>query len=484
MIAALVLLPAFGALLALVLRSDKASRLILPMFALLHLAGVAICAYTKPPSSLFGWLELDPLGLWFLGITSGLFLAVSVYAVGYLEKEGSQPKADFFEGTLFENAPQAVFVASLLGFLAAMTLVLLAQHLAVLWVAVEATTLASAPLIFFHRHHRSLEATWKYLVVCSVGIALALVGTFFLGVAAGAGHRTSLLLGDLQAHAESLDGQWLKIAFIFLLVGYGTKLGLAPLHSWLPDAHAEAPSLVSALLSGALLNCAFVAVLRVHGLLAAAGLGSFSSFFLRLLGLVSLVVAVLSLFAQQDFKRLLAYSSVKHMGILALAASWGAPGVFASLLHALNHSLTKAALFLLSGNILAAYKTKGISQVRGLSRTLPVTGMLWAAGFFAIAGSPPFGLFLAELATVRAGLRMGDGLIVAAFVVLVVLGFVAMGRAMLGMASGEAPGAPHRERWGAVVPSLILLFASLALGLVPPGFLVSVAETVAAGVTP
>lgn len=484
MIGLLVLLPASGALLALFLRSERASRLILPIFAILHLAGVTTSAFIHPSPALFGWLELDPLGLWFLWITSLLFLAVATYAVPYLQKEGSQPKADFFEGTLFENAPQAVFVASLLGFLAAMTLVLLAQHLAVLWVAVEATTLASAPLIFFHRHHRSLEATWKYLLVCSVGIALALVGTFFLGVAAGYGHRASLLLGELQAHAASLDPQWLKIAFIFLLVGYGTKLGLAPLHWWLPDAHAEAPSLVSALLSGALLNCAFVAILRAHTLLVAAGLESFSSFFLRLLGLVSLLVAVLSLFMQRDFKRLLAYSSIKHMGILALASSWGAAGVFASLLHALNHSLTKAALFLLSGNVLAAFKTKDVSKVRGLSRTLPVTGVLWVAGFFAIAGAPPFGLFLSELAAVRAGLRIGDHTTVALFLLLVVLGFVAMGRGMLAMVSGNAQVPSEREPLGATVPSLLLLLLALVMGLVPPAFLVAFAEALPSRVMP
>lgn len=484
MIAFLVLFPAAGAILTLLLRSDRASRLLLPLIAALHLAAVVVLAVERPGPALFGWLELDPLGLWFLGITSVLFVAAAAYAVGYLAKEGSQPKADFFEGTPFENAPQSVFAASLLGFLAAMTLVLLAQHLAVLWVAVEATTLASAPLIFFHRHHRSLEATWKYLLVCSVGIALALVGTFFLGVAAGVGHRTSLLLGDLSAHAGTLDPQWLKIAFIFLLVGYGTKLGLAPLHSWLPDAHAEAPSLVSALLSGALLNCAFVAILRVHSLLAAAGLGSFASFFLRVLGIVSLVVAVLSLFVQRDFKRLLAYSSVKHMGVMALAASWGTLGVFAALLHALNHSLAKAALFLLSGNILAAFKTKDIGQVRGLSGALPATGSLWLAGFLAIAGAPPFGLFLSELAVVRAGVVAGNEILVGLFLLLVVSGFVAMGRAMVAMGSGEATVQTQREDPLAVAPSLLLLGASLIMGLLLPAGLVALAQEVAAGVVP
>jgi len=202
----------------------------------------------KPAPAFGGWLVLDPIGLLFLSITSALFLATAVYALGYLPREKRAAKTDFEEGFLFSNAPEATFTGCLLLFLAAMTLVTVSQHFGVLWVAVEATTLASAPLIYFHRHHRSLEATWKYLLICSVGIALALLGNFFLVVAVpdSDGRATPLVLGSLIEHAPQFHGLWLKAAFLFLLVGYGTKMGLAPLHTWLPDAHSESPSVISA----------------------------------------------------------------------------------------------------------------------------------------------------------------------------------------------------------------------------------------------
>ena len=223
----------------------------------------------------------------FLTLTSLLFLASSFYAVAYLRGERDQPRADFEEGFLFSNAREASFTGCLLLFLAAMTLVTLSQHLGLLWVAVEATTLASAPLIYFHRHHRSLEATWKYLLICSVGIALALLGIFFLAVAASSPGtvRVSLVLNDLLLAAPHLNPLWLKAAFVLMLVGYGTKMGLAPFHTWLPDAHSEAPSVASALLSGALLNCAFLGILRIHQVCVASGLADFSERLLLVLGL-------------------------------------------------------------------------------------------------------------------------------------------------------------------------------------------------------
>lgn len=313
------------------------------------------------------------------------------------------------ERTLFVNGPEVVFTGCLLLFLVTMTLVALNQHLAVLWVAVEATTLASAPLIFFHRHHRSLEAIWKYLLVCSVGIALALLGRFFLAIAVvhGGGSEASMLLPQMVSQAVTLHQPWLKPAFIFILVGYGTKMGLAPLHTWLPDAHGEAPSVGSVLLSGALLNCAFLAVLRLHQVMIAAGLGEFSSELLRVLGLLSMAVAAVSITGQPDDKRMLAYSSVEHVGILVLAVGLGAVGVFGALLHAVNHLLAKAAFFMLAGNILAVARSKAIGTVRGISRILPVSGVLWIAGMLAIIGSPPFGGFVSELAIARAAMDGG-----------------------------------------------------------------------------
>jgi hydrogenase-4 component F len=349
---------------------------------------------------------------------------------------------------------------------------------------VEATTLASAPLIYFHRHHRSLEATWKYLLICSVGIALALLGNFFLAVAAS-GHgdgAVRLVLPDLVRRAGTLDAAWLKAAFLLFLVGYGTKMGLAPLHTWLPDAHSEAPSVVSALLSGALLNCALLGIVRAQQVCAAAGQAAFGQGLLVGFGLLSMAVAAVFIPGQRDYKRMLAYSSVEHMGILTLGIGLGGQGVFGGMLHAVNHSLTKAALFLVAGNILAEYRTKSTSDVRGVLRILPVSGILWVAGFFAITGSPPFGCFLSEFTILKAALDQGRALVAVAYLALLAVIFVGMATAVLGMAQGPAPvghAAGRREQLLAIAPAGTLVALVLLLGLyIPPVVRSAVEEAV------
>ena len=484
MIVALLLVPALAGLAAFFIRSDHIRRVMLVAAPAVHLALVAL-AWTRPVApSRSGWLALDAPGLLFLTVTSVLFALASLYGVNYLAHEQHAARPDFEEGTLFADGPEAVFTGCLLLFLATMTLVTVSQHLAVLWVAVEATTLASAPLIFFHRHHRSLEATWKYLLVCSVGIALALLGTFFLAIAAahGGGGEASMVLSRMVAQAASFHQPWLKVAFVFILVGYGTKMGLAPLHTWLPDAHAEAPSVASALLSGALLNCAFLAVLRVHQVMIAAGMGEFSGELLRLFGMISMAVAAVSIVGQSDYKRMLAYSSVEHVGILALGVGLGAAGTFGALLHAVNHSVVKATLFMLAGNILAITHTKSTATVRGVSRILPVTGVLWIAGMLAITGSPPFGLFVSELAIARAAMDGGRFVILGLYLFLLFVVFLGMGRICLDMAQGEpTPGtARQREAVWAVLPAALLLAGSVLLGLAPPGRLIALLHAAAA----
>lgn len=277
-ILALILVPALAGLGSFVTRSNEIRRVVLVATAALHVVLTAAVWIHRPEPILDGWLQLDALGLLFLSIVSCLFMAAAVYAISYLAHEQPGARPDFEESVLFVNEPEAIFVGCLLLFLSTMTLVTMSHNFGVLWVAVEATTLSSAPLIYFHRHHRSLEATWKYLLICSVGIALALLGTFFLAFSASGKEAAGvpLVLGELISHASLLRIPFLKVAFLFMLVGYGTKMGLAPLHSWLPDAHSEAPSVVSALLSGALLNCAFLAILRVTQVLDAAGSGDFS----------------------------------------------------------------------------------------------------------------------------------------------------------------------------------------------------------------
>ena len=475
MILALFLIPLLAGGTAFLLRSDKLRHGLLLAAAAAH-AGLMAAAWTMPAlSQLGGWVALDSPEKLFLSITSALFLVTAAYAVGYLRREGHEKRADIEEGFLFPNAPEATFIGCLLIFLATMTLVIMARHIGLMWVAVEATTLASAPLIHFHRHHRSLEAAWKYLVICSVGIAIALLGNFFLVVAAGpAGERISAMtLPQLMEHARDLDPKWLKASFLLLLVGYGTKMGLAPLHTWLPDAHSEAPSVVSALLSGALLNCAFVAILRIHGVCAAAGLAEFSKGLFVLFGIVSMAVAAVFIVGQSDYKRMLAYSSVEHMGIAMLGVGWGGIAGFGALLHVVNHSLAKAMLFLLSGNILGAYRTKSAGQVTGILRLLPASGVLWLAGFFAITGSPPFGLFVSELTILKGALDGRHFVLAGVYLALLLTVFVGMAMVFLRMAHGTRPGAlgdgaPAREWLSSVIPPAVLGLAALFLGLYVP----------------
>ena len=485
MLSALVLVPALGGLLCFVLRPSAWRRALLVGVAAAH-AALTVLTWIRPAGP--GWggvLRLDALGQLFLGLTSGLFLVAAVYAVGYLRRESPGAREDFVEGFRFTNAPEAVFVGCLLFFLSTMTLVIVSDNLGLLWVAIEATTLASAPLIYFHRHHRSLEATWKYLLICSVGIGLALLGNFFLAVSATApgGGSVPLSVPQLCVRAASLHVPWLKGAFIFLLVGYGTKMGLAPLHTWLPDAHSEAPSVVSALLSGALLNCAFLGILRVLQVCTAAGIGSYARGMLIVFGLLSIAIAAAFVISQADYKRLLAYSSVEHMGILALGVGLGGAATFGAMLHVLGHSLTKAMLFLLAGNILAVYRTKTARDVRGIMARVPATGALWVAGLFAITGSPPFVTFTSELLILQGALQQGRFVIGAVYLTLLAVVFIGMAATMTRMAQGEAPpvtaGAQGRESPLAILPPLVLAAAVLAIGLYIPWGLAAALRTAA-----
>lgn len=475
MILLLVVVPAAAALIAFFIRADRVRRALLVLTAALHTALVAWCWADRASFTAMGaWVGLDATGLLFLTVTNVLFLAVSVYTVGFLRRESDGTHADREEGFLFSNAPEAVFTACLLLFLSTMSLVTISRHFTLMWVAIEATTLVTAPLIHYHRHHRSLEAAWKYLLICSVGIAIALLGSFFLAAAASGGEPVPLTFDALLASAGSLDTSWLKAAFILFLVGYGTKMGLVPMHTWLPDAHSEAPSPVSALLSGALLNCAFLAILRIHAVCVAAGIGPFSRELLLIFGLVSMGGAAAFIIGQPDFKRLLAYSSVENMGILAIGVGLGGLGNWGALFHAMNHSLAKAALFLTAGNILAACGTKKVAEIRGLLSTQPWSAGLWIAGFFAIGGAPPFGAFLSEFTVLRAAVSSGSWLVVTLYLLLLTAVFIGMAAAVTGMTQGAPPEMDRpriREPLSSLIAPIALLTMVAALGLVMPPFL-------------
>ncbi len=453
--------PAAIGLLCLRISSARAALGLLLLTAALHLLGTGLL-WAAPAPAGWGYLVIDSLGLLFLTTTSVVFLAASLYSVPYL-----------LHGTYQSDAVPHRFVPCLLWFLAAMTLVCATRHLALMWAAVEATTLASAPLIYFYRRPGALEAAWKYLLICSVGIALALLGVFFLGVAASAapGRAPALTLPALQAVAPLMSRPWLKAAFVQALVGYGTKMGLAPLHTWLPDAHSQAPSPVSALLSGALLNCAFLAVARFYQVCLASGDAQFARTMLLLLGFGSLAVATAFLVRQRDYKRLLAYSSVENMGIVAIGVGLGGGAAYGAMLHAINHSLCKAGLFFLAGNVLREYASTIADDVRGVLRRVPATGGLMAALLLAMGGAPPFATFWSEFLIFRTAMDRPHAWLGMLFIALVGVAFLGMSGTLLPMLQGAdaAPAGRPRDRGLSLVAPLAMGAGVLGLGLfIPP----------------
>src|SRR5262249_24399551 len=267
--------------------------------------------------------------------------------------------------SLRTERPNRIFCANLFAALATMTLVTLSPHPGLMWVAIEATTLVCAPFLYFNQNPRSLEATWKYLLIGSVGIALALFGSFFLAYASlKSGLESTLLFDQLVQVAPKLSPQWLHAAFVLLFIGYGTKMGLAPMHTWKPDAYGEAPGIVGTLLAGGVTSCAFLAILRVYQISRAGSEAEVARQIMIFMGLLSMAFAAVFLARQRDFKRMLAYSSVEHMGILVLGIGIGGLAVYGALLHLINNGLTKGVLFLSAGNIHRAYGSKVTDDVR------------------------------------------------------------------------------------------------------------------------
>ncbi|OHB62279.1 MAG: hypothetical protein A2Y76_05415 [Planctomycetes bacterium RBG_13_60_9] len=492
MLLSIVFLPAAAGIASYFIRSNRLRRLLWATAAALHF-GLSITACQQGTSvNLDHWIGMDSLSAVFLVLTSLLFLGATVYGIGYVAREPVAPRPDTEDGSLVKNEPESIFTGGILLLLSSMSLAILSRHLALQWVAIEGTTLASAPLIYYHQNRRSLEAAWKYLILCSVGIAMALLGIFFIRMTMQDGPR-DLTLASLLAQAPTLNHSWLRTAFIFMLVGYGTKMGLAPLHTWLPDAHSEAPAPISALLSGALLNCAFLGILRVQQVCAAAGMAKFGGDLLILFGLVSMGLAGVFILRQADYKRMLAYSSVEHMGILALGVGLGGIGLFGSFLHVINHSIVKAMLFFTAGNIFSRFCTKDTMKVRGACSVLPISGALWIAGFLAITGSPPFGTFVSEFTVLRATLDQGRWIVAALYMLFLLLVFVGMSAIVLRMALGRKTEDGGQRTEGAaqatapssvvchpssgaeplttIIPPLVFAVLALILGVYLPGSL-------------
>jgi hydrogenase-4 component F len=438
---------------------------------------------TGPRTAAGGLLRADALSAYMLLVVAAVAVVACAGTPAHLRGEIHADRAGPRTATR-----HSVLVAL---FLAAMALAVLAANLGLLWVAVEATTIITAFLVGQRRTRGAVEAAWKYVVICSAGIALALLGTFLLNYASRhAGGGAGLDWAALAAGAAALDPGVTRIAVVLLIIGFGTKAGLAPLHAWLPDAHSQAPAPVSALMSGVLLSVAFYAILRVK-VIADAALGvGFARTLLGVIGLASLLVAATVLLAQRDYKRMLAYSSIEHMGLLAVGAAAGGPlATAAVLLHMLGHGLAKSTLFLGAGHMLQATGTSRIGGIRALAVRAPVLAGLVSAGILALIGFPPFSMFASELAIARAGFTTGLGwLTAAAFVLVLVIAAALVGhtsRMLLG-SSPDGPGAataPYTLPAGAAITLVIALAVCAAIGMsaIPLAHLLQLAADVLTG---
>lgn len=439
-----------------------------------------------PMTLLDGYLIVDPLGAWVAMCVAVVYLLSSIYAIGYMRHD------------VRRQTQLPLFYALLAGFALTMLVAPLVNRIGVYWIAIELTTLVSTFLVGFERNAESMEAAWKYIIVVSSGISLALLGTTLLywGGTFVYGETYQLTWASLVHAAPHMPPVLLKMGFLLTLIGYGTKVGLAPMHTWLPDAHSEGPAPVSAMLSGALLNTAMVGIVRFLAATDAAGEGALPHTALVILGVFSLLVGALFIVRQTQIKRLMAYSSVEHMGVLALGFGFGGPlGVAGALYHMLNHSLAKPLLFFGAGNAMQRYGSKYIGDLRGMWRVFPVSGALWLCGAIAITGAPPFGLFLSEFAILRsgwAGPYLWAAIIMLVLLIVIFVGFLNHFRVMYLADPVDLPvpvASKEHESWYTVwrvLPMALPLVPLLLLGVWWPASWTALFHTIASalGATP
>lgn len=415
-----------------------------------------VLAQGKITSGILGGIfYIDSLNGLILFTTTLVSLLISIYSVGYMNEEHKR--------SVVNTSRFRLYYSLLHLFVFTMIFTTITQNVGLMWISIEATTLASAFLVGFYNNRMSIEAAWKYVMIVSVGIAFALLGVILLYYSAvnSLGQTIqSLNWQFLQDNAGKLHTNILKIAFIFVLLGFGTKVGLAPMHTWLPDAHSQAPSPISALLSGVLLNTSLYGIIRVMSIVNRnMGEAVFTGNLMIILGLLSIGVAAIFILAQKDFKRTLAYSSIEHMGIIALGLGISsALSIFAALFHLLNHSLTKSMLFAASGNVYLKYDTKKISKIRGIMKTMPVTGTVFLLGIFAITGMPPFSIFTSELGITIAAFKESKYIPAVLLLLFLAMIFAGFALQMLGMFFGKPLKEHGKGEINKITPAVLIVF--------------------------
>jgi hydrogenase-4 component F len=405
-------------------------------------------------------LVLDRIGAYFIVLTTAIMSCCVTHADTFFSGEKNK-----FDSA--ESWPMRLFYACINLFLFAMTFCFLCDNLGYLWIGIETTTLSSAPLVYFDRTKNALEACWKYLIICSVGIAFALLGTVFIFASSqhGALEGGTLTISELILKAPALNFPLLRLGFIFCLIGYGTKAGVFPLHSWLPDAYSEAPAPASAMLSAALVNCALFGIWRVVQITQATNSHSVTFELVAALGTITVVAASVLLIRQHSFKRMWAYSSIENVGLMLVAIGLGSGGLF--LLQAINHSLGKAAVFLLSGNIIQASGTKKLHGLHGVLKSCPLWGGLLAMATFAITGSPPFGSFLSELQILASTADSNHWILAICLIFAICLSFIAICMHVGGVLFGtpRSDFKPFQPLRASIVPA-VLICGALVLGTI------------------
>jgi hydrogenase-4 component F len=454
------LIPAAAAALLALLPGYRLSARLNVLASLLTLLSALLLFLGKPQPG--AYLLVDDLNIVFIVLNTFVGFTTSLFSAGYIAHELETGRLTPVHLRFYH----AMYQAMMFG----MNLALVANNIGLMWVAIELATLTTVLMVGIYRTPEAIEAAWKYFILGSVGIALALFGTILVYMAAqpvvgeGLGGMVWTVLID---HVAAFDPALLNLAFIFLMLGYGTKVGLAPLHAWLPDAHAEGPTPISAVLSGLLLNVALYAVLRFKMLLAANPAAIAPGPLMAVMGLASLLFAGLMLYRRRDIKRLFAYSSIEHMGIITFAFGMGGPlANFAGLLHMTMHSLTKSAIFFAVGHIAQVKGTQKIAEIRGLTESHPVLGWGLVAGVVAIAGLPPLGVFMSEFLVVSSTFAR-EPLLAVPLVLGLLIAFGALLLRVQGLAFGEPSGASAPIQ-ASTVPMLGHLGLVLAAGLYLP----------------
>lgn len=398
--------------LTLMLKNWKIRPLILLFAGIFNIIYVFYIFSNDVSSPLSGYLMFDSLGkIIYLGY-SLLFLSLSVYAFDYLK--------------LKPDRGNKIFIISMIANIITIQTACMSQDLGILWVSTEAATLSIAPLIYFNRTKYAIEATWKFILLTSIGIAIALLGIYMIGYAAFqiSGHGTLNIL-ELKQMSNLMDSKWLLFSSIFLILGFSSKMGLAPFHWWKPDAYGEAPGLIGALLSGGLVSVAALCLLRIYQMLSPSDMIIYYNNILLALGIISLFFSAVFITHQNDLKRMLAYSSLEHVGIIAIGLGIGRAGAFAAILHIFFNTLAKGVLFLSAGDIQRIFKSKKTEDISGLITVSPIIAIIFLSGVLAGAGSPPFSLFVSEFLILLSTVKMGNLFLAVLFIIFLV--FIFMG---------------------------------------------------------